>query len=257
MLSLLALTSGIGVATAVSGCQKSNSPHVQPAIQDTPPSGSFYPHEELSRIDTPGLTSLCFPEVYFGSANGQLAYIIVTDFPMGSNSRLEFAPHYYGSTIGEGRIEIEGCKYRLGSTRVMLVRTNDGPDHVHQIVMPPGASTPEEAVRQLFDNSSPFRSFVKEVLWAQLDSISLRDEAAIGLYKSELAAELPEVELLAWLHDDSSWVRLMAAKGLWDTTQAPEAIDVLSSLADNEPVDNWPAKLARRELTRIGVGRSQ
>ena len=217
----------------------------------------FYPHEELSEVDTPGLTSLCFPKFYFGSANGQLAYIIVTDFPMGSNSRLDVTTYYHSSAIDEGTIEIEGRGYRLGSGRVILVKTAGGPDHVHQIVMPRGASSPEAAVRQLFENSLPFRGFVKEVLWAHLDSISLRDEAAIGLYKAKLASELPEVELRDWLDDDSPWVRLMAASGLWDTTQASEAIDVLASLAENEQADNWPAKLARRELAKIRVGHSQ
>jgi hypothetical protein len=217
----------------------------------------FYPHEELSEVDTPGLTSLCFPKVYFGSANGQLAYIIVTDFPMGSKSRLDVTPYYHSSAIDEGTIEIEGRGYRLGNGRVILVKTAGGPDHVHQIVMPRGASSPEEAVRQLFENNLAFRDFLKDVLCAHLDSMSLRGEAAIALYKAKLASELPEAKLCDWLDDDSPWVRLMAASGLWDTTQASEAIDVLASLAENEQADNWPAKLARRELAKIRVGHSQ
>lgn len=259
VLFVLALASctSIIVALLIIGCRKTNSPKAQPKIQPTAPSGTFYPHEELSKVDTPGLTSLCFPKVYFGSANGQLAYMIVTDFPMNSNSRLDVTPHFHGSAIDEGTIEIEGRSYRLRNGRVLLVETAGGPDHIHQIVMPPGASTPEGAVRQLFEKNLAFRDFVKDVLYARLDSISLRDEAAIGLYKAKLASELPEAELRDRLHDDSPWVQLMAASGLWDTTQASEALAVLATLAENEQADNWPARLARRELTKIRVGHSQ
>lgn len=256
MLFLLTLTSCASLVP-LSGCHKTSLPDAKPKLQATPPSGTFYPHEELSEVDTPRLTSACFPKVRYGSANGRLAYLIVTDFPMGSDNRLDVTAHYDGSTIDKGTIEIEGRVYRLGNGRVILIDTAGGPDRVRQIAMPTGASAPEAIVRQLFKNDVVFREFLKSVLYARLDSVSLRSEAAIGLYKSKLAYELPEAELRGWLDDDSAWVRLMAASGLWDKTQAPEAVDILSSLVESEQPDTWPAKLARRKLARIRVGHSQ
>ena len=110
----------------------------------------------------------------------------MTDIPLGARGRLGVTAHYPSSKIDEGTIEIERRSYRLRNGRVLLVKTAGGPDHVRQIAMPSGASTPEGSVRKLVENDWAFRNWVKDVLHNQLDSVSLRGRGRDWLIQDKI-----------------------------------------------------------------------
>lgn len=167
----------------------------------------------------------------------RLVYLVFTDVPNSEwNSTighdLKFSASFSESSIDEGTLSIDGEEYSLSKGRVYLLSYSGGPDQVQQTAMPAGATDPEETLRTLLEDNIEFRHFIRKTLRRGLDSVSLRGDAALTLYKTGLAADLPRKELQQWLHDDDSGVRLMAASGLLQANNSDEAREVLKALAE-------------------------
>lgn len=236
----------------VAGCGQKTPP--QPKIIKVHNHGGFDPEEQFTVKDVEGLHANYFAFVKWGAArDGRLVYLVIIDVPQSEwksaiGRDLKFSASFPEPSIDDGTLSIDGEEYSLSKGRVFLLTFFGGPDQVRQTRMPAGAKDPEETLRQLLQDNIEFRGFVRETLRDGLDSVSRRDEAALALYKSGLAAELPRKVLQQKLQDDSSWVRLMAASGLLEATNSAEAREVLTSLAEAEPANGRLAKLAQREL---------
>jgi hypothetical protein len=236
--------------------------------------------DALAVADTRPLHSGYFVEAPYGVANGEYAFLVIlalrpeetTGRGSGTSGSGEFTA-YWGTKGGAtlafrctvptaktaaGWMEIAGTPWSLAKGRVFLVKTRAGavadPSDVQQVEAPLVGDTPQEVLKNLVSNSGAVRGFLTAELIEGLGSgnPTRRSAAALFLYRCGLAEEAKTSLGVDLLKDDKGWVRLMAAKALWDRQRHEAAIPTLVALLQDAKQYGWVRRGAARVLGEIG-----
>jgi hypothetical protein len=233
--------------------------------------------DALAVEDTGSLRSGYFGKVDYGIANDEYAFLVlptlrrdeVQGSGSGASSSGAFQGHWAtkdGSTlafrcqfltgeIASGVMEIGSSRWSLADGRVFLVKPRAGaPADVRQVEAPLAGNTPPEMLRNLVKKSDPVRAFLVAQLieGLQADNPTRRGDAALFLYRCGLAGELKTALLVDLLKDKERWVRMTAAKALWDRQRHEAAIPTLVALLQDTGMSGWVRRQTARVLGEIG-----
>src|SRR5262249_41774157 len=139
--------------------------------------------------------------------------------------------------------------------RVFLVKTPvRALADVQQINAPLTGDSPNQVLKNLVRKSETVRAFLAAELTEGLQSntLSRRAEAAICLYRCGLADTLKTPLLVNLLKDERGWVRLMAAKALWERQRDKAAIPTLLALLQKPGQEDWIRRRATQVLNQMG-----
>jgi hypothetical protein len=154
-----------------------------------------------------------------------------------------------------GWMEIDDGRRSLADGRVFLVKPGSGGRaEVQQVNAPLTGKTPQEVLKNLVKTSKEVRAFLAAHLNEAVRSGNLarRGPASLVLYRCGLAGELATPVLTESLKDERGWVRLMAARALWERERDPTAIPTLVALMQDPGQDFWVLQHTARALGDIG-----
>ncbi|MCI0380924.1 MAG: HEAT repeat domain-containing protein [Gemmataceae bacterium] len=265
-LSLLA-------ALVPTGCSRRAAP---PPTIKVGPGGSYGIEKALTVRGPDNVSSGFFQEFEYAVHNDEFSLMVITDLSHlevvggGSGGSSTGATHghwkiknkqplsyrctFSTDEITSGQLTIGGISKSLAKGRVFLVSTRDGDmTDVIQVDAPlvragPDPS-PEKALKNLVKENAQLRGFLvaKLVKGLKGEQAARRNDAAVFLYKTDLAREIEAPLLVDLLKDLADWTALAAAKGLWDQSKHEAAVPALAGLLQRKKLSIY----ARREVPKV------